>query len=398
MQGYYTTYSPVVGPIREAESALPEREQQRQPPIVERLTSQFSKLPDSELIRALKGRHHHGRQGYSIHALWHSYLVSYLRGIPSAAALVRELHDNPYLALACGFKNPWVVPSEATYSRFVSKLAAHQDQVEECVAALVARNKEANPNFGTTVAVDSTDIRAWSNGLKKTDPDARTGAKRKESRRYWWHGYKLHLAVDAETELPLWGVVTPANAYDGHHLPTVLTEAKERFEWFKPKYILGDKGYDSRACFDFVREKLSATPVIDVRESKKKAQADERPCEAIPAITPDGVRYRCKRMPYSPFCPKFDKCPMLPIFVDSPMNKTTMPRYFEKGTDVPFGSKAWKTVYNKRVSVERVFSRLKGQRRLDDLKHRGLGKVNVHVLLSILAYSLATTMAQRPVR
>jgi 23S rRNA U2552 (ribose-2'-O)-methylase RlmE/FtsJ len=42
-------------------------------------------------------------------------------------------------------------------------------------------------------------------------------------------------------------------------------------------------------------------------------------------------------------------------------------------------------LYNKRVSVERVFSRLKGCRKLDALRTRRLPKVWLHVALSVLA-------------
>ena len=42
-------------------------------------------------------------------------------------------------------------------------------------------------------------------------------------------------------------------------------------------------------------------------------------------------------------------------------------------------------LYNKRVSVERAFSRLKGYRKLNDVRTRGLNKVWLHVALSLLA-------------
>ena len=47
--------------------------------------------------------------------------------------------------------------------------------------------------------------------------------------------------------------------------------------------------------------------------------------------------------------------------------------------------RGWKRLYNKRVSVERAFSRLKGYRKLNDVRTRGLAKVWLHVALSLLA-------------
>lgn len=372
---------------------LPRANKQQVPALVGRLQRLFDRLPDNDLLQALQGPHRRGRKGYSVKSLWHSWLASYVLGFPSAAALVRALKDNPYLAQACGFVNPWLVPSEATYSRFVDKLVSHQVLVDDCLASVVNAIKETSPSFGETVAVDATDVKAWSNGMKKTDKDARTGAKHKASRRYWWFGYKLHLAVDADTDLPIWAVVTPANAYDGHHLPTVLNAAKERFPWFKPTYVLADKGYDSAEGFRYVAEELGATPVIDVRSFGSKKGSDDRPCEAEPVITPSGVRYRCQRVPYSQSCPRFGKCPLLPVFVDSPLNLTE-PRYSDKYTNLAYGSKAWKTVYRKRVAAERAFSRLKGQMRLEWLKHRGLRKVQLHATLAILAYTARRALYQ----
>ncbi len=83
--------------------------------------------------------------------------------------------------------------------------------------------------------------------------------------------------------------------------------------------------------------------------------------------------------------------PLLPVFVDSPLNVRPETPYYDWHTDLPHGSKAWKAVYNKRVSVERAFSRLKGQQRLDDLKHRGLVKAGLHVALSVMAHLAASS-------
>jgi hypothetical protein len=49
--------------------------------------------------------------------------------------------------------------------------------------------------------------------------------------------------------------------------------------------------------------------------------------------------------------------------------------HFERYSPFPYGSREWKTLYNKRVSVERTFSRLKTYRKLDSIRTRRLGKV-----------------------
>ena len=62
------------------------------------------------------------------------------------------------------------------------------------------------PGFGKVVAIDSTDIRVWSNGNKPraSDPDAgwcvKSGTHGKK--KYTW-GYKVRILADAEYELPI---------------------------------------------------------------------------------------------------------------------------------------------------------------------------------------------------
>ena len=65
------------------------------------------------------------------------------------------------------------------------------------------------------------------------------------------------------------------------------------------------------------------------------------------------------------------------------------------------GSNEWARFYNKRVSVERLFSRGKEFRRLDDTHYRGLAKVSIHVYLStltIVASALAAVYSQQSLR
>jgi IS5 family transposase len=319
-------------------------------------------------------------------------VASYYLGTVHDTDLVRALRSNPLLTSACGIKNHETIPSKFAYCRFRKKLVTFNDLVEKVLTECVERLRQALPGFGTTVAVDATDVKAWANGLhQETDPDAGTGAKHKSSRRVYWYGYKVHVVADAESELPISFKVTAANVYDGAQLAPVLSQARTQYEWFKPSHVLADKGYDARESFRFVGEDLKAIPVIDVQKGRVRRPKEEtRPCEAMPVITPVGIRYRCERVPYDSACPRFRKCPLLPMFVDSTLNQVAPP-YFERYSPLPYGSSQWKGAYNKRVSVERVFSRLKTYRKLDAIRTRRLPKVWLHVALSLLAMNVAAT-------
>ncbi len=337
--------------------------QRRDPQPFEELERILEALDDDELIDALEATRWTGRPGYPVRVMWHTIVASFYLGIIHDTDLVRALWSNPLLASACGIESADGVPSKYAYCRFRKKLTGFNELVADILTACVDVLKESLPGFGENVAVDSTDVKAWANSFHQdTDPDAGTGAKKKSDHRYYWYGYKVHLAVDADSELPISFDLTAANTYDGHRLAPVLERAQEQFAWFSPKSVSADKGYDSKAVFQFVGENLKATPVIDVRQTKAKAKRarEARQCEAVPMITPSGTRYLCERVPYDPFCTRFGKCPLLPIFVGSPLNQATPAPYYERYSPFPYGSKEWKALYNKRVSVERTFGRLKG--------------------------------------
>ena len=76
------------------------------------------------------------------------------------------------------------------------------------------------------------------------------------------------------------------------------------------------------------------------------------------------------------------------MFADGLLNEAVPGRYFERHSPFPYGSCQWKTIYNKRVSVERVFSRLKTYRKLDAIRTRGLPKVWLHVVMSLIAMNV----------
>ena len=343
-------------------------------PLVNTLRILFDNLEDDGLLERLSAPRR-GRPSHKPQAMWRSLIVTYALGLPSVNEMIRQLENNPALADVCGIRYPEDIPSKAAYSRFVKKLAEHPQLVEQCLVRVTNVLRSLLPDFAQTVAVDATDMKAWANGMKQeTDPDAGTGAKHKSSRRVYWYGYKVHLGVCADTELPIWVHVTPANVYDGHHLSSVLNGASERYDWFKPQYVLADKGYDAKACFSFVQD-MGADPVIDMRKRPGVNPGETRPCEAKPALTLWGVRYQCDRKPYDANCPEFERCPLLDPYVNTERRKTPYMAY---------GSAEWRAIYNKRVSVERVFSATKGFYRLDNLTHRGLPKVTLHCTLSML--------------
>jgi hypothetical protein len=278
------------------------------------------------------------------------------------------------------------VPSKFAICRFRRKLAGFTDAVADVLATAVSRLRETLPTFGETVAFDSTDVKAWANSFHHdTDPDAGIGAKKKgPGNTFFCYGYKVHVAVDADSELPIWFDVTAANRWDGSLLTPVIQDAQRRFDWLKPFYVTADKGYNGREVFRSVSEDLGAIPIIDVKNPKAKPR-EARPCEARAERMNSRVTIiHCERDPYDAFCPDFGHCPKQQSWMLHRPVKKLKRGYFEQYSPFPFGSEAWKKVYNKRVSVERMFSRLKGYRKLNAIRTRRMPKVRLHVALSLI--------------
>lgn len=312
-------------------TARPQTEQA--PPVVRELRAVFENIEAEPLLAHLTGPTRRGPKGHPLRVLWQCFVAKYRLGLPSTDAMIRALHDNPYLAAACGIGSSDAIPHKSTFSRFFAKLARDQvslRMVKDVSRRLVRQHYATLPGFGERVALDSTTLKGWANGSKgvKVDPDGgwsvKTGTQgQKES----VFGYKLHLLVDCEYELPIAANVSAGNVHDVLRASNVLREARATGS-FHPQFILCDAGYSSIALDRLIKWQYWATPVVDLNPKHKRSRTRE-----------DGF----------------------------------------------YGSPEWKAVYKQRQAVERAFSRLKGQRSLNYITVRRRRKVTVHCYLSLIA-------------
>ena len=149
------------------------------PPVVAELKAVFHQLPDDYLISQLRGPTRRGPKGHDPRILWRCYITYYYLGLESISTLIRLLHDNPFVAKACGIDSPDQIPSQPTFSRFGTRLARKAGEfilaIKNILRGLTRKLYDTFPGFGRSVAIDSTDIKAWSNAGKK-------GKKRKEGK------------------------------------------------------------------------------------------------------------------------------------------------------------------------------------------------------------------------
>lgn len=258
-------------------------------------------------------------------AMFKALLLKEMMQLSSRRKLVEFLKHNSFWLRKCGFQNP---PSHNSFSDFVDRVGA--DATEQLFYYLVKRIKELK-SIGELIAVDSTSLKGYAHFWKNrvcSDPDAKWGYSPTTE---WVFGYKVHLAVDAESELPLAFTVTPANIYDSKEYPKILETLIQK--GLQPKTVLADAGYDSKENYRLAL-KCGAVPIIAInkRNLKKKNTRD-----------------------------------------------------FERDLPIQRNSELWKSLYRKRSSAERVISRLKEELALKDLKVRGLDNVRIHVAFSLIA-------------
>ena len=73
---------------------------------------------------------------------------------------------------------------------------------------------------------------------------------------------KIHIFVDLISKKIIYCVMTSGRSHDAKQLKNILQE----IDWIKFEIILGDKGYDSKECFNAIKKK-DALPGIPVRKN-----------------------------------------------------------------------------------------------------------------------------------
>lgn len=307
----------------------------------------------------------------------------------------------------------------------MKKLVRHEDLILKCFADLVEELRQLLPGFGDKLAVDSTDIKAYASGYRKSpsDPDARWGAKGaghhavpyrgnadKEGRQakqrdlYYWFGYKLPLVMDAVYELPVSFALTPANEPLHKQMAELLKKAGADQEETKPGAVIADKGYDSQDNYQFIYSQCKSVPVIPIREREGEQLPDICNAKGTPTCScglemaywgRDGkyLKYRCPHAVGKGECKSRFRCTSSPYGYVLKLPIATDPR---RHPPLPRESRKWQRLYRMRTTIERVNSRVKELLGLGKITVRGIGKVTVRAILSLLVMLAAgVSMAQR---
>jgi transposase len=371
---------------------------------LKRLKYVLENLNDKKLIVMLYELRGSGRNDYDIKSMWNSIIAGIVFQHPSIESLRRELLRNESLRQICGF-NPMqeaekAVPKPWNYTRFIKLLYQCQDEIQKVFDSLVSEITELLPDFGNFLAHDGKIVEAYAKpkneGYKKEDGrrdiDANFFIKqyhltKEDGKSYTlsktYFGYKVHLIIDANYELPISYRVTKASEGEtpiAHEMieqlnvshPEILKQAE---------YFTSDRGNDDVKLIKKLWRTHKIKPLIDIRNMWKDADKTKGLKNGqnviynykgdVSCVCPKSGE--CKRMAYGGFEKDRNSlkylCPALHCGLECKgqesceINRKKYIRISLKEDErifVPIArsSYKWKSLYKKRTSVERVNSRI----------------------------------------
>jgi len=387
-----------------------------------RLQLAIDNLPDENLMRTLERRRANGRNDYPVRGMWNSIIAGIIFEHKSVESLRRELMRNGQLRYICGLA---AVPTARAYTTFFKNLYQHIDQIDAMFDELVKQMQELLPGFGTRLAVDGKAIESHGNPRKEDAPssvdgrrdlDANFGKKKivkkgKDGTTYEeikkWFGYKLHLIVDADYELPVAFEITPASHAEQPQARKLVKKLAATHPQLleQCQFFSGDKGYDDTALITTLWDKHGIKPVIAIRDMWKDGEETKLVsgtrnvvynskgevfccCMKTGELSPmafggfekdrNTLKYRCPATYLSKSCAGRDRCPMKSC-VRIKLSEDR--RIF---TPLARSSYVWKHEYKKRTAVERVNSRLDVSFGFENHYIRGQAKMKLRCGLALM--------------
>ncbi|MEN6583615.1 MAG: transposase [Armatimonadota bacterium] len=368
-----------------------------------RLLLVLDALEDDRFIWKLESERRKRRNHYPVRMLWQSLIAAKVYGIATVNGLIRELNRNASLRRVVGIAHIDAVPKPWHFSRFLGKLSKPENLalLKGIFDRAVGDLKDMLPDLGESLAIDGTEVSSWCNryAKEKSDKDAGWGVKsyRKDDgseSKHMWYGYNVELVVDTKYEIPLNFEVLPANMNECPRLPILLGDMMRLHPDFNVRYVMGDRGYDSKDNCRYVLYDLKALPIIKMRltQADKDAPFAGDICRCTELGTPicdcgEKMVYAGRDGKYLKFrCPKHNETLGGPCSTSKygRVLKIAISENERRWPGLWRESKKFKRLYKRRTAVERVNSRLKEHLCLDEQHVRGLAKTTVNVGLSLL--------------
>ena len=379
-----------------------------------------------------------------------STFIRYVERIPTIKDLVKRLNDDIAFKLNCGFLVSDRIPSEASFSRLVTKL--NESNILEKVQENVVL-QAITEGFITddTVAIDATHFEARDQApAKEEKPKSKPkkrGRKSKEEREQWlkakaekeanlplyekkietqldvplsalraevpqdpkwgvkknsegknvyWFGYKGHIAVGTSSQYILQSLFTSGNLNDGKAAIPLLKGIDERLPLQSLRYQTMDAGYDFEPIYKQVHE-MGQQSIIAYNKRN-----EGEPIGFDKHFAPTCFREHSYR--YDSFDSKYEtlkytspkecvQCPLATEGICQKVYKIKITTDLRRYTAPARGTRAWKNIYKRRTAVERVNAYLKEFFQLSNVRYRTGKRAKVHFDMITLIYNASNRAA-----
>lgn len=380
-----------------------------------------------------------------------SIFIRYVERIPTIKDLIKRLNDDIAFKLNCGFLYSDVVPSEASYSRLLTKLSESNilEKVQEKIIHQAISEGFINDD---TIAIDATHFASRDQAppkeeKQKAEPKKR-GRKSKAEREQWlkektekeanlpiyekkiesqlgisltvlraevpqdpkwgvkknsegknefWFGYKGHLAVGTSSQYILQSLFSSGNLNDGKAAIPLL-KGIETLHLPHLRFHTMDAGYDYEPIYKQVYQMGHQSVIAYNRRNESETIGFDKhfapTCFREHSYRYDSYDAKYETLKYT--SPKECKdCPLATEGICQKIFKMKITTNLRQYTAPARGSKAWKKIYNRRTAVERVNAYLKEFFQLNNVRYRTGKRAKVHFDIVTLVYNASKFAVDR---
>lgn len=386
-------------------------------------------------------------------AMIYSLVARLIERIPTVKDLVKRLKHDIIFRLECGFLVSDDIPSEASYSRLVSRLSG-SDVIKNMNDTILLQAINEGFVFDDNVAIDACHFEARDQATSqekkpKPEPKKRGRKKKEEKEQYdqqklaeeqtkslyekpianqldisleelrneiptdpawgikknsegknvFWFGYKAHLVVGTKSQYILQSIMSSGNLNDGKAAIPLL-KGIETLP-LSIRYGTMDAGYDYTPIYQQLF-RMDAQSIIAYNRRREGEIEGFDPYFAPTCVREHSYRYdsydkKYKTLKYSR--PK--ECIDCPLSADSlcqKIYKVKIESDLRKYTAPARGSEKWKSLFAERTAVERVNAYLKEFFQLNNVRHRTGKKANLHFNLVTLVYNASKLAVDRIIK
>ena len=129
-----------------------------------------------------------------------------------------------------------------------------EDFLKQLFHRLVMKLHDKNVITGRFLVVDATHIHAYCNTRLDTSNNPVEGAAWGEHHG-WFYGYKVHIIIDAESEMPLGMIISSGEDHDSPHFIPLIKEFDKNYDFDEVIAVLADGAYDVENFRKIIRKK-----------------------------------------------------------------------------------------------------------------------------------------------